>query len=379
MRLIVARKPFAAALDAARGAIEARNTVPIIATVLVAAAGGRMTLTSTDLDLTIRSSLALASASDAGPAAFCVAATAISDFVKRLPDNAEIGLAPSATNVTITSGRARLVLPVLPAGDFPNMTDGAYDAEFMVDSAEFKALLADTRVAHSTEETRYYLNGVYLHARKFDEVMRLVAVAADGHRMVRRMLEAPAGSETMPGIIVPTKSVDRLIRMMANHDTATVSVSETRIRVVAGDETLTTKLIDGTFPDYQRVIPTGNDKIAILPRAQTIAAAERVAVAIPAKEDRGIRFTFADGMARLEIRTGDGIEASDEVTVSEARDLPDDFAIRFNGAYVAGLLGVFPGDRVEWRMAEAGAPLLILPSGAGDAADRLAILMPMLV
>lgn len=361
--ITVAAKDLRRILDGAAEPIETRNTIPILSHVRLIAGDGRLTAAGTDLDI-----IATSSCPASGAAAFCAAGDRMKSFAKLVGDG-DVTLESDGRQVVVRAGRNRMALPILPVGDFPDMTAGDFDASFTVDAAEFGATLAATLIAHSTEETRYYLNGAFLHAQHG----KLIAVATDGHKLMRIMRDCPDGAGAMPGIIIPTKAVRAIIKMAGRHDSLAISVSEAKIGVVAGDETMTSKLIDGAFPDYQRVIPTGNDKCAAIGRKALLAAIDIAGAAM--KSANGMRFSFGGEGMILTARDPDGCESESRVEGVEWR--MDPFEIVLNAAYVSGIVAAFPGDAIEWRMADAGSPLVIVAAG-GDG-DRTAVIMPMRV
>src|SRR5690606_24932526 len=177
----------------------------------------------------------------------------------KLPDGSEVMLKTDerGTSMSVIAGRSNFRLQCLPQSDFPELSAGSFSHIFRIESTQLRSLIEKTQFAISTEETRYYLNGIFLHAIEVDRKLKLRSVATDGHRLARAEVDAPAGSEGMPGIIIPRKTVTELQKLVDDPDLAvTVELSDTKIRFTIGSVVLTSKLIDGTFPDYQRVIPT---------------------------------------------------------------------------------------------------------------------------
>lgn len=346
MRLTISKAEMVRLLAATTKVVEARNTIPILSMVRLVADGGKLVVTATDLDITISASAACDIAADGE---ICVDAKLITSIVNKAPG--ELALTLEGPTLGVVSGRSRFKLPTLPTSDFPDFKAGTYTTEFEADLA---ALMAPCQFAMSTEETRFYLNGVYLHTQ--DGTMR--AVATDGHRLSRNV--APLDVD-MPGIIIPRKAVTMLPKGVVS-----VSVSDTKIRVVKDDFVLVSKLIDGTFPDYQRVIPTGNDKLVRVDNTALKAAADRVAT-ISSERGRAVKLTITAGNIDLAVR-GDG-EALDAVQTDYAGD---DVEIGFNAAYLVECLANLPAGDVTIALADGGAPALL---SAGD--NLLIVLMPM--
>ncbi len=260
MKLTIERAALLRALGHVQSVVERRNTIPILSNVLLRAEGAKLALSATDMDLEMVASLA---AQGATAGATTVPAHTLYDIVRKLREGAQIELETTGDKglMTLRSGRSTFTLSCLPPEDYPLMAGGDLAHNFLVSAADLKRLIDRTRFAISTEETRYYLNGIYLHAAKSDKVNMLRAVATDGHRLARMEIPLPEGAAGMPGVIVPRKTVGELRKLLDELDQdVSVSLSDTKIRFTFGDTVLTSKLIDGTFPDYDRVIPSGNDK-----------------------------------------------------------------------------------------------------------------------
>ena len=260
MKVTIERSVLLKALGHVHRIVERRNTIPILANVLIEAADGKLALKSTDLDLEASEQV---SADVAQNGATTVPAHVIYDIVRKLPDGAQASLETigDTGQLVLRSGRSRFTLQALPASDFPDLTSGEFSHRFALPAAELKRLIENTQFAISTEETRYYLNGIYLHTVDVGGTPMLRAVATDGHRLARVETQAPEGSVGIPGVIVPRKAVNEVQKLLEDlSQDVTIEISTAKARFQFGDVVLTTKLIDGTFPDYARVIPTGNDK-----------------------------------------------------------------------------------------------------------------------
>jgi DNA polymerase-3 subunit beta len=297
------------------------------------------------------------------------------DIVRKLPEGAEIMLKTDEDGnaMSVISGRSSFRLQCLPQSDFPELSAGTFPHTFRLDSPSLKGLIEKTQFAISTEETRYYLNGIYLHTIETDGKLKLRAVATDGHRLARAEVEAPAGSEGMPGIIIPRKTVSELQKLVDEPDVAvTVELSDTKIRFTIGSVVLTSKLIDGTFPDYQRVIPSGNDKKLVIDRQSFAAAVDRVST-ISSERGRAVKLSIADGQLTLTVNNPDSGSATEELPADYGSDPID---IGFNARYLLDIAAQLSGDAAEFMLADAGAPTLI-----HDSADEhaLYVLMPMRV
>src|SRR3990170_90224 len=260
MRVTIERSALLKSLNHVQSVVERRNTIPILSNVLINAAAGAVRLTATDLDIEVIDEVP-ADVAQAG--ATTVPAHMIHDIIRKLPDGAQVEIeqGPDEGRLAVLSGRSRFSLQALPPSDFPDLAAGEFSHRFTLPAADLKFLIDKARFAISTEETRYYLNGIYLHHVEAGGTARLRAVATDGHRLAQVEVEAPEGSAGMPGIIVPRKTVLELVKLIEDTEAGMeVALSASKIRFLAASLTLTSKLIDGTFPDYERVIPKHNDK-----------------------------------------------------------------------------------------------------------------------
>lgn len=258
MKITVQRDTLAPALAALSRVVERRNTIPILSNILLCAEGDRLTLRATDLDIQAETGLPCEVAE---PGAITLPAHTLSDIVRKLPAEATVAfesVKPDHDRMVVKSGRSRFTVQSLPESDFPDITAGEFSHRFTLPAKDFAAAFGQVEFAISTEETRYYLNGIHMHTLPVDGQTKLRAVATDGHRLSRIELPAPEGSAGMPAVIVPRKTVAELGRMAKDQDgEITLEFSANKIRATIGASTLTSKLIDGTFPDYQRVIPAG--------------------------------------------------------------------------------------------------------------------------
>jgi len=372
MRVVLERSNLLKSLTHVHRVVERRNTIPILSNVLLRAEGGSLDLKATDLDLEVTEATP-AQVERAG--ATTVPAHLLYDIVRKLPEGAEVMLRldESGQAMMVASGRASFRLQCLPQSDFPELSAGSFSHIFRIDAAELKGLIDRTQFAISTEETRYYLNGIYLHAVETGGTLKLRAVATDGHRLARAETEAPAGSEGMPGIIIPRKTVSELQKLVDQPDLkVTTELSETKIRFTIGSVVLTSKLIDGTFPDYQRVIPTGNDKKLVLDRQSFAAAVDRVST-ISSERGRAVKMSIGEGQVMLTVNNPDSGSATEELAAGYESD---PIEIGFNAKYLLDVAAQLSGPEAEFYLADSGSPTLIR-----DARDSQAlyVLMPMRV
>jgi DNA polymerase III subunit beta len=275
-------------------------------------------------------------------------------------------------SLTIRAGRAQFSLQTLPESDFPDLAAGEMTHRFTVSAKDLKRLIDKTQFAISTEETRYYLNGIYLHGLD-GKTATLRAVATDGHRLAQVDLPAPAGAAGMPGVIVPRKTVGEVQRLIEDAEAEiTVELSQTKIRFTLAEVVLTSKLIDGTFPDYARVIPVGNDKELTVDKPDFEAAVDRVST-VSSERGRAVKLSLSSGKLVLSVTNPDSGSATEEIEVEYDADRLD---IGFNSRYLLDIAAQIEGEVAVLKLADPGSPTLIQDR---DAKDALYVLMPMRV
>jgi DNA polymerase III subunit beta len=372
MKVTIERAHLLKSLGHAQSVVERRNTIPILSNVKLQAEDRDLRLTATDMDLEIVESVA---ADVGGAGATTVPAHTLYDIVRKLPEGAQIELQSEqgGERLTLRCGRSRFTLACLPIEDFPTLTSSELPFRFRLPAAELRGLIDRTRFAISTEETRYYLNGIYLHAAQEGGVEVLRAVATDGHRLARVEMPMPDGAAGMPGVIIPRKTVAEVRKVIdeASEDLE-LAISETQIRFVVGPALITSKLIDGTFPDYERVIPEHNDKQLDVVCRDFKNAVDRVS-AISNDRSRAVKLKVANGTLELSANSPEHGSASEEL---EVRYDGDAMEIGFNSRYLMDIAEQIGGDNARLSMADAASPTILHELG-----DRSAIyvLMPMRV
>jgi DNA polymerase III subunit beta len=372
MKVTVERAALLRSLGHVHRVVERRNTIPILSNVLLRAEDGGMRLKATDLDIEVTETIA-ADVSQAGSTT--VPAYVIYDIVRKLPEGAQVSLETAGDNgqMQLRSGRSRFLLQSLPESDFPDLAAGELPHRFTLPAGELKRLIDKTQFAISTEETRYYLNGIYLHTLDAGGQTVLRAVATDGHRLARVELPAPPGSEAMPGIIVPRKAVAEIQKLVETAgDGVLVELSSAKVRLTLGGVVLTSKLIDGTFPDYQRVIPAGNDKRLTVERDNFAKAVDRVST-ISSERGRAVKLAINEGRLTLSVNNPDSGSATEEIEV-DYDSAPID--IGFNARYLLDITGQLDGDTALFKLADPGSPTVIQDR---EGAAALYVLMPMRV
>lgn len=372
MKLTIERAELLRALNHVQSVVERRNTIPILSNVLLEAADGGLNLTATDMDIAIVEKV-VAEVDSAG--SITAPAHTLYDIVRKLPDGSQVNIDATGDSdqLVLTAGRSRFTLQTLPTDDFPVMTGGDMPHSFSLGASEMKSLIDRTRFAISTEETRYYLNGIYVHATEENGVQVLRGVATDGHRLARVEMPAPDGSSDMPGVIVPRKTVNELRKLIDETvDPIAVSLSDTKVRFAFEDAVLTSKLIDGTFPDYERVIPTGNDKSIGFDCRSFAEAVDRVST-IATEKMRAVKMAMGDNVMTLSASSQDNGTAVEEISI----DYPGEpIEIGFNARYLLDIAQQIESGSAEFSVADAASPTIVRDT---EDMSALYVLMPMRV
>jgi DNA polymerase-3 subunit beta len=372
MRLLIEKSLLLKALQHVTSVVERRNTIPILANVSLRAEDDSLLLKATDLDIEVTES---AKVEINAPGGTTVAAHTLYDIVRKLPDGAQVEITdqPDKGRLALKAGASRFQLACLPPDDFPDLGATGMLHSFELHSEDLKRLIEKTRFAISTDETRYYLNGIFLQAAETPDGWRLRAVATDGHRLARMDIALPEGAEGTPGIILPRKTVHELVKLLADYnDTVAISLSANKIRFSAGSVILTSKLIDGTFPDYQRVIPVGNERAMSVETTSFMAAVDRVST-LSCDKGRSVKLAMSESVLELSVHNPESGSATEE--------LPADFSgtaleIGFNARYLLDIATQLEGEKLTFKFSDPSAPTIVLDENDPTA---LYVLMPMRV
>lgn len=367
MKISIERAALLKALGHVQSVVERRNTIPILSNVLIGADGETITLVATDLDIEVSESC---EASVDAPGDVTAPAHTLYDIARKLPDGAQVVLKINNDNrLDVDAGRSHFTLPLLPAGDFPKMTADGFTHDFVMSAGELRRLIDKTKFAISTEETRYYLNGIYMHAH--DGALR--AVATDGHRLALSEMNLPTGAEGLPGIIIPRKTITEIRRLIdGSDDNVSLSISDAKIRFQHGSAVLTSKLIDGTFPDYERVIPKGNEKELVIDNKVFADAVDRVAT-ISAEKSRSIKLTLDKDSLALVVNNPESGNAHEDLMVDYSAD---PLEIGFNAKYLLDVTGQIEGRDATFFLDSPASPALVKDS---EDTSSLFVLMPLRV
>src|SRR6201996_3993690 len=356
MKLTIERAALLRALGHVQSVVERRNTIPILSNVLLSASQGQVVFSATDLDMEITDA---SPAQVEGTGQITAPAHTLYEIVRELAEGADVALSFTSEDprVDIRAGRSRFNLPVLPAGDFPVMSPEGLSDLLAIDTGDLIRLIDKTRFAISTEETRYYLNGLYLHVVVEGGEPKLRAVATDGHRLALAEMPAPEGAAGRPGRINPRKTIQEIRRLLDDAgEMVEMQVSSQKVKFAFGLAALTSKVIDGSFPDYGRVIPKGNDKVLRVANALFAQAVDRVAT-ISAEKSRSVKMAVESGRITLTVRNMEAGQAVEEVEVDYQGD---SFEIGFNAPYLLDVAGQITGSEAEFRFADPASPTLVL-------------------
>ena len=372
MKLSIERATLLKALAQAQSVVERRNTIPILANVLIEAEGNQVSFRATDLDIEVV---------DRAPAmverggATTVSAVMLHEIVRKLPDGALVNLTEDAASgrLTIMAGRSTFSLATLPKEDFPVMATSEYSSNFSAKAPDLRRLFDKAKFAISTEETRYYLNGVYMHVSQGEGGKVLRCVATDGHRLARIDAPLPDGAENMPGVIVPRKTVGELRKLLDDDEaTIAVSVSETKVRFATPAITLTSKVIDGTFPDYTRVIPTGNTRKLEVDASEFAKAVDRVAT-VSSERSRAVKLSLEEDRLVLSVNAPDSGAAEEELAVAYGDERLE---IGFNAKYLLEIASQVDRENAVFLFNSAADPTLMRE---GNDTSAVYVVMPMRV
>ena len=372
MKFSIERAALLKAVAQAQSVVERRNTIPILANVLIEADGDQVSFRATDLDIEVVDQ-APAKVERAG--ATTVSAVTFHEIVRKLPDGALVTITDDGASgrMSVDAGRSNFSLATLPREDFPVMASSEYEANFAAPAPVLRRLFDKSKFAISTEETRYYLNGVYMHVADVDGGKALRCVATDGHRLARIDAALPKGAEDMPGVIVPRKTVGELRKLLDEDDMdIAVSVSETKVRFATPDITLTSKVIDGTFPDYTRVIPQGNTRRLEVDAGDFAKAVDRVAT-VSSERSRAVKLQLDEDRLILSVNAPDSGAAEEELAVAYGDERLE---IGFNAKYLLEIASQVDRENAVFLFNSSGDPTLMRE---GNDTSAVYVVMPMRV
>jgi DNA polymerase-3 subunit beta len=369
MKFTIDRSSFLKPLGHIYSVVERRNTIPILSNVLIESDASKVSFTATDMDMDIVETVGCIVSSQGK---LTVSAHTLYDIVRKLPDGSEIQIELIDLNVEVSAGKSRFILPTLPVDDYPVMTEIEKGNEFSLEAVDLANLIDNTKFAISSEETRYYLNGIYLHVPDIKSD-KLRAVATDGHRLAQAEVPIPKGAENMPGVILPRKAVGEVRKLIDSTDgLVTIIISKTKAKFIFPTSILTTKLIDGSFPDYQRVVPKENLNKLLVSNSHFSKAIDRVST-VSMEKSRAVKLSLSNNVLLLQVNSHDLGNASEELDVNYTSDPID---IGFNARYLLDISGQIQGKDIELSLSDSASPALITDP---DQEGVIFVLMPMRV
>ena len=369
MKFTIDRSSFLKPLGHIYSVVERRNTIPILSNVLIESDASKVSFTATDMDMDIVETVGCIVSSQGK---LTVSAHTLYDIVRKLPDGSEIQIELIDLNVEVSAGKSRFILPTLPVDDYPIMTEIEKGNEFSLEAVDLANLIDNTKFAISSEETRYYLNGIYLHVPDIKSD-KLRAVATDGHRLAQAEVPIPKGAENMPGVILPKKAVGEVRKLIDSTDgLVTIIISKTKAKFIFPTSILTTKLIDGSFPDYQRVVPKENLNKLLVSNSHFSKAIDRVST-VSMEKSRAVKLSLSNNVLLLQVNSHDLGNASEELDVNYTSDPID---IGFNARYLLDISGQIQGKDIELSLSDSASPALITDP---DQEGVIFVLMPMRV
>lgn len=367
MKFEISKALILKALSNVNGAVEKRNTIPVLLNVKIEAKNGKIDLTATDMDIVIVSS-SLANVKKDG--ATTVPAQLFYDVVRKIPDgvNIDVALSEDKSNIKISYGKFKFSLPCIDPAEFPVLSEGEMAVNFNIKSAELIKIIDQTKFAISSDETRFYLGGMFLHATQGAKGIELRGVATDGHRLALASSSQSSLTSAIGGVIIPKKTINEIRKIIEGNEESEVSFSKAKIKVKSGGSTVISKLIDGEFPEYDKVIPKGNDKMVKVDRKLLFDAIDRVAT-IATDKNKSIKFVLSEGKITLQVSTSDGGNADEEI---EASFKGGTIETGFNSRYLLEIVGQIDQDQININLKDGNSPALI---NTGDNSG-LYVIMP---
>lgn len=365
MKFVVSREALLKPLQLVAGVVERRQTLPVLSNVLLVLEGDQLSLTGTDLEVEIVGRLQLETAGDSGE--ITVPARKLVDICRSLQDGVNIEFIVDDGRMIVKSGRSRFTLSTLPAGDFPNVEDAPGNLQFNCAQEEIKRLIERTAFAMAQQDVRYYLNGMLWEVRQD----QLRVVATDGHRMAMCTRAVAVNTPDVIQAILPRKGVLELSRLLDDSNAQVeVTLSSNHIRVTSADYTFTSKLVDGKFPEYERVLPRGGNKVVIGSRLALKQAFGRTAI-LSNEKYRGVRLLLSDGSLTIMANNPEQEEAEEQVTVDYSGD---SLEVGFNVSYLQDVTNVINHENIKITLSDANSSALLEEP---DSSDSLYVVMPM--
>ena len=365
MKFSISREALLRPLTLVAGVVERRQTLPVLSNVLIQVEQDEVALTGTDLEVELVGRTVASQVDE--PGAITVPARKLMDICKSLPDQSELELSIEDGRAVLRSGRSRFTLSTLPVAEFPNIEDGQSSVELALPRGTLKQLIDATSFALAQQDVRYYLNGLLLEFAP--NLVR--TVATDGHRLAVSSRPVEINIESAQKLIVPRKGVLELVRLLDDsEEPVSLTLGSTHIRAHTGDFTFTSKLVDGKFPDYERVVPKGGDKVFIAERSELRQVLSRTAI-LSNEKYRGVRLNLEEGNLRVMANNPEQEEAEENIAIEYSGPAME---IGFNVGYLIDVLNAVGEDRVQMTLGDPNSSALMEEPGGGDA---LYVVMPM--
>ncbi len=370
MKFQISKSAIAKSLSNVNGAVEKRNTIPVLLNVKMEAKNGRLNLTATDMDIVIISSAEALISQDGSTT---VPAQLFYDIIKKIPDNADINVETNEDEATIkiSYGRSKFSLPCLDPSEFPILSEGEMLVNFNIKSSDLIKIIDKTRFAVPADETRLYLNGLFLHSISIGNKIELRGVATDGHRLALASSLNSSLTSEVKGVIIPKKTINEIRKIAEGNEDASIAFSKAKIRVSSGNSIVISKLIDGEFPEYDRVIPKNNDQVVRVDRKALFDAVDRVST-IATDKNKSIKLILESGKMIFQIKSNDNGNASEEIEVDFQGEVIE---TGFNSRYFLDIIGQIDKEKINIYFKDSSSPALIKT----DDSDGLYVIMPIRV
>jgi len=371
MKISIEKNNIFKSLSHVQSIVEKKNTIPILSNILLEAKSSSLILTATDMDISITEKISC-TVIDEG--AVTVPAHTLYDIIRKIPDENEIEfIANDGKKFSIRSGNSKFSLSCLPKEDFPIIDIDKLSNEFLIESKVFLKLLDKTKFAISNEETRYFLNGIYLHKKNINDKDSLSLVATDGHRLAKIDQDFPKGLIDIPGVIIPKKTINELCKLLSDsNDEVTINLDPNKIIFYIGSTVLISKLIDGNFPEYERVIPKNNDNIVTLDKNMFSEAVDRVST-ITSERSRAIKLRVLKNLINMTSTDLENGSASEDI-VSEYQG--EEIEIGFNSKYILEMINHLEDEKILLKFSDSMSPVIASESSSNN---TVYVLMPMRV
>jgi len=351
MQFEVAKQVLLKAIANVNGAVEKKNTIPVLQNIKIEAKDDKVVLLATDMDILVTSSF---ESDMKNSGSTTVPAQMFFDIVRKIPDGSSVMISQdSPTIMQIKSGKSKYSLPCIDASEFPNLSEGELSAEIEVEAEKFAKMIDKTRFAISNDETRYYLNGLFLQALQKDSGFELRTIATDGHRLALSFLVSDLKAPF--GVILPKKSVAEIRRIIDGSKKVKIAVSRVKIKITTDQATIVSKLIDGEFPDYDKVLPKNNTQIAVINRRNFFDCVDRVST-VATDKHRSVKLIIENGKMSLQVNTNDGSFAYEELDVNYSGERIE---TGFNSRYLLDIIGQIDKEELLMRFKDGASPALI--------------------